>query len=239
MRASACALAGLLSVCIAGNSLAGSFSISPVRVILEPRQRAAALTIVNGADTEVVLQADVLRWSQDGTGQDRLEPSDDVIVSPPILKVPAQGRQVVRLARLVAPHPQRQLTYRLLLREVPDTSRATQAGASLPIALVLSIPIFLSPAGAQPDVRCELQAGQPPQVACRNDGRAYAQLRELSVLREGQTLGRFEGVVYLLAGTHRVLPLQPGDPAAWIPGEAQIQLRLEDLRPRSFAATLP
>jgi fimbrial chaperone protein len=208
-------------------------------VILEPRQRAAALTIVNGADTEVVLQADVLRWSQDGTGQDRLEPSDDVIVSPPILKVPAQGRQVVRLARLVAPHPQRQLTYRLLLREVPDTSRATQAGASLPIALVLSIPIFLSPAGAQPDVRCELQAGQPPQVACRNDGRAYAQLRELSVLREGQTLGRFEGVVYLLAGTHRVLPLQPGDPAAWIPGEAQIQLRLEDLRPRSFAATLP
>jgi fimbrial chaperone protein len=229
----------LLAACTGGNSLAGSFSISPVRVILEPRQRAAALTIVNGADTEVVLQADVLRWSQDGTGQDRLEPSDDVIVSPPILKVPAQGRQVVRLARLVAPHPQRQLTYRLLLREVPDTSRATQAGASLPIALVLSIPIFLSPAGAQPDVRCELQAGQPPQVACRNDGRAYAQLRELSVLREGQTLGRFEGVVYLLAGTHRVLPLQPGDPAAWIPGEAQIQLRLEDLRPRSFAATLP
>jgi fimbrial chaperone protein len=229
----------LLAACTGGNSLAGSFSISPVRVFLEPRQRAAALTIVNGADTEVVLQADVLRWSQDGTGQDRLEPSDDVIVSPPILKVPAQGRQVVRLARLVAPHPQRQLTYRLLLREVPDTSRATQAGASLPIALVLSIPIFLSPAGAQPDVRCELQAGQPPQVACRNDGRAYAQLRELSVLREGQTLGRFEGVVYLLAGTHRVLPLQPGDPAAWIPGEAQIQLRLEDLRPRSFAATLP
>jgi fimbrial chaperone protein len=229
----------LLAACTGGNSLAGSFSISPVRVFLEPRQRAAALTIVNGADTEVVLQADVLRWSQDGTGQDRLEPSDDVIVSPPILKVPAQGRQVVRLARLVAPHPQRQLTYRLLLREVPDTSRATQPGASLPIALVLSIPIFLSPAGAQPDVRCELQAGQPPQVACRNDGRAYAQLRELSVLREGQTLGRFEGVVYLLAGTHRVLPLQPGDPAAWIPGEAQIQLRLEDLRPRSFAATLP
>ncbi len=239
MRACLIAWVTLLAACTGGNSLAGSFSISPVRVILEPRQRAAALTIVNGADTEVVLQADVLRWSQDGTGQDRLEPSDDVIVSPPILKVPAQGRQVVRLARLVAPHPQRQLTYRLLLREVPDTSRATQAGASLPIALVLSIPIFLSPAGAQPDVRCELQAGQPPQVACRNDGRAYAQLRELSVLREGQTLGRFEGVVYLLAGTHRVLPLQPGDPAAWIPGEAQIQLRLEDLRPRSFAATLP
>ena len=239
MRACLIAWVTLLAACTGGNSLAGSFSISPVRVFLEPRQRAAALTIVNGADTEVVLQADVLRWSQDGTGQDRLEPSDDVIVSPPILKVPAQGRQVVRLARLVAPHPQRQLTYRLLLREVPDTSRATQAGASLPIALVLSIPIFLSPAGAQPDVRCELQAGQPPQVACRNDGRAYAQLRELSVLREGQTLGRFEGVVYLLAGTHRVLPLQPGDPAAWIPGEAQIQLRLEDLRPRSFAATLP
>jgi len=239
MRACWMALVGLLCVCAGASSLAGSFSISPVRVFLEPRQRAAALTIVNGADTEVVLQADVLRWSQDGAGQDQLEPSDDLIVSPPILKVPAQGRQVVRLARLVAPNPQRQLTYRMLLREVPDTSRAVQPGASLPIALVLSIPIFLSPAGAQPDVRCELQAGQPPEVACRNDGRAYAQLREVSVLREGRALGRFEGAVYLLAGSRRVLPLKPGDPAVWTPGEAQIQLRLEDLRPRSLAATLP
>lgn len=239
MRACWMALVGLLCVCAGASSLAGSFSISPVRVFLEPRQRAAALTIVNGADTEVVLQADVLRWSQDGAGQDQLEPSDDLIVSPPILKVPAQGRQVVRLARLVAPNPQRQLTYRMLLREVPDTSRAVQPGASLPIALVLSIPIFLSPAGVQPDVRCELQAGQTPEVACRNDGRAYAQLREVSVLREGRALGRFEGAVYLLAGSRRVLPLKPGDPAAWTPGEAQILLRLEDLRPRSLAATLP
>ena len=116
---------------------------------------------------------------------------------------------------------------------------AVQPGASLPIALVLSIPIFLSPAGAQPDVRCELHAGRPLEVACRNDGRAHAQLRELSILREGSTLGRFEGAVYLLAGSRRVLPLKPGDPAALTPGEAQIQLRLEDPRPRSFPATLP
>jgi fimbrial chaperone protein len=233
------ALVGLLAACSGGISLAGSFSISPVRVFLDPRQRAAALTIVNSADTGVVLQADVLRWSQDGAGQDQLEATDDVIVSPPILKVPAQGRQVVRLARLVAPDPQRQLPYRLLLREVPDTSQVMRPGASLPIALVLSIPIFLSPAGAQPEVRCELHAGQPPEVECRNDGRAYAQLRELSVLREGDTLGRFEGAVYLLAGSRRVLALKPHDAAAWTPGEAQIQLRLEDLRPRSFTATLP
>lgn len=239
MRACVIALIGLLTACAGGNSLAGSFSISPVRVFLESRQRAAALTIVNGADTEVVLQADVLRWSQDGAGNDQLEPSDDVIVSPPILKVPAQGRQVVRLARLVAPDPQRQLTYRLLLREVPDTSRANQPGTSLPIALVLSIPIFLSPPGVQPEVRCALHAGPTPKVECRNDGRAYAQLRELSVLREGRTLGHFEGAVYLLAGSRRVLPLKRGDAAAWSPGEAQIQLRLEDLRLRTFAVTLP
>jgi fimbrial chaperone protein len=239
MRASACALAGLLSVCIAGNSLAGSFSISPVRVFLEPRERAAALTIVNGADTEVVLQADVLRWSQDGAGQDRLEPSDDLVVSPPILKVPARSRQVVRLARLVTPDPQRQLTYRLLLREITDTSRTPEPGAKLPIALVLSIPVFLNPPGAQQDVRCQLHSGQPLEIACRNHGRAHAQLRELNVLREGRTLGRFEGAVYLLAGSQRVLPLHPSQPGSIGPGEAEIVLRLDDPRPRSFPATLP
>ena len=85
------ALVGLLAACSGSISLAGSFSISPVRVFLEPRQRAAALTIVNSADTGVVLQADVLRWSQDGAGQDQLEATDDVIVSPPTSRCRRRG----------------------------------------------------------------------------------------------------------------------------------------------------
>lgn len=229
---------GLLALAAGGPSWAGAFSVSPVRVFLEPRDRATALTLVNGADAEVVLQTDVLRWSQDTGGQDQLEPSDDLVVSPPILKMAPRSRQVVRLARLVAPDPQRQQTYRLLLREVPDTTRAQEPGARLPITLVLSIPVFVGAPAARPDVRCELHAAQPPQVACRNEGRAHAQLRELSLLQEGRTLGRFEGAVYLLPGSQRVLPLKTDEAQAPSTGDAQIVLRVDDPKPRSFPATL-
>lgn len=232
------AFLGLLTLCASSQSLAGAFSVSPVRVFLEPRDRAAALTLVNGADAEVVLQADVMRWMQDANGQDRLEPSDDLLVSPPILRLPPRSRQVVRLARLVAADPQRQQTYRLLLREVPDLRPNPEQGARLPITLVLSIPVFVGAPAAQPDVHCELHANQPPQVACRNQGRAHAQIRELSLLQEGRTLARFEGSAYLLPGSQRVLPLRPGDGTSSAAGEAQILLRVDDPRPRSFPATL-
>lgn len=232
------AFLGLLTLCTGGQSLAGAFSVSPVRVFLEPRDRAAALTLFNGADAEVVLQADVMRWSQDADGQDRLEPSDDLLVSPPILKLPPRSRQTVRLARLVAPDPQRQQTYRLLLREVPDLRPAPDPGASLPITLVLSIPVFIGAPAAQHDVHCELHASQPPQVACRNHGRAHAQLRELRLLQGGRTFARFDGAVYLLPGSQRVLPLQPDAATHPAEGEAQILLKVDDPKPRSFPATL-
>lgn len=238
MRACVMAFLGLLTLCAGSQSLAGAFSVSPVRVFLEPRDRAAALTLVNGADAEVVLQADVMRWSQDTDGQDRLEPSDDLLVSPPILKLPPRSRQVVRLARLIAPDLQRQQTYRLLLREVPDLRPTAEQGARLPITLVLSIPVFLGAPAAQSDVHCELHARQPPQVTCRNQGRAHAQVRELSLLQEGRTLGRFEGAVYLLPGSQRLLPLKPDEATSSGTGEAQIVLRVDDPKPRSFPTTL-
>ena len=245
------ALAGLLTLGATGQALAGAFSVSPVRVFLEPRERATALTLVNGADAEVVLQADVMQWSQDGEGQDRLEPSDDLLISPPILRIGPRSRQVVRLARLVAPHPQRQLTYRLLLREVPDTTRVQEPGTRLPITLVLSIPVFIGAPGAQPEVVCELQSSQPPRVGCRNQGRAYAQIRELSLVQEGRALSRFEGALYLLPGSQRVLPLKadensrpaqevgvgPLEGAGASTGPARIELRLDDAKPRSSPAT--
>ena len=238
MRTCVMAFLGLLTLCASGQSLAGAFSVSPVRVFLEPRDRAAALTLVNGADAEVVLQADVMRWSQDADGQDRLEPSDDLLISPPILKLPPRSRQVVRLARLVAPDLQRQQTYRLLLREVPDLRPTPEQVARLPITLVLSIPVFLGAPAAQADVQCELHASQPPQVACRNQGRAHAQVRELSLLQGGRTLARFDGAVYLLPGSQRVLPLKPDDATHPGEGEGQILLKVDEPRTRSFPTSL-
>ncbi|MDO8774118.1 MAG: fimbria/pilus periplasmic chaperone [Burkholderiaceae bacterium] len=66
------------------------------------------------------LQADLNIWSQKLDGIDEQLPTDDLILSPPIIKLAPKARQVVRLALLKPADASRQLTYRMILREVPE-----------------------------------------------------------------------------------------------------------------------
>src|SRR3954466_13387600 len=94
------AAVGLLAVTAAHCACAGVFSVTPVRIYMAPKDRAVAVTITNEANEPVVLQADVYEWKQTQNGDDNLVPSEDLILAPPIIKLEAKAKQVVRLARL-------------------------------------------------------------------------------------------------------------------------------------------
>src|SRR5512144_1995281 len=129
--------AALLALAAAQCAWAGVFSVTPVRIYMTPKDRAVAVTVTNEADEPVVLQADVYEWKQAADGSDNLVPSEDLILAPPIIKLGAKARQVVRLARIQAPDASRQLTYRLILRELPEIGLSK--GINVPIALALSM----------------------------------------------------------------------------------------------------
>src|SRR5262245_10806237 len=79
-------------------AVAGTFSISPVRVELSAQQRTEALTVRNeSADREVVVQAQAFEWTQ-RDGQDSLTETRDVIVTPPVFTLAANAQQIVRVA---------------------------------------------------------------------------------------------------------------------------------------------
>lgn len=189
---------------IATHALAGAFSVTPVRIFMGARDRAVAVTLVNEGDLPVTLQAELVQWQQDKQGQELLEPTDDLVLSPPIIELAPQSRQVVRLARLSPPDLERQLTYRLIVREVPEIKNPNQPGLQIPIALALSIPVFISPGTLQRQLDCKLVTGG---LQCRNTGNAYAQLRDALVTRGAQVLGRYEGGSYILPGAQKTLPL--------------------------------
>ena len=186
----------LLLASLCSTSWAGSFSVSPVRIYMKPRDRAVAITLTNEGDTAVALQADVFVWSQTPEGADQLELSEDLILSPPIIKLEAGARQVVRLALLRPADASQQLTYRLIVREVPEITQPRQPGIQLPIALALSMPVFITPPPARREVACELVKGEAgaPAVSCANTGTAYAQMREVRLQRNDQTLARFDAL---------------------------------------------
>lgn len=219
----------LLALCLAATALpalGGNFTISPVRMHMGPRDRAIAVTLTNGGNSELVLQAELLQWSQDDTGADRLTPTDDLVLSPPIVKLQPGARQVVRLAMVVPRDASRQLTYRLVMREVPE-ALPQAPGISVPVALAMSMPVFVTPPTARRNLVCELQRNRLQLLArCENRGTAYAQVRELRLLRDGQALARFEGGSYVLPGARRSLSLKTE--TIPMPGPVQLVLTFDD-----------
>jgi fimbrial chaperone protein len=204
--AAACLLA-------ATSGLAATFSVTPVRIYMKPQDRAVAVTITNEGDEPVVLQADLYTWTQKPDGTDDTQLTEDLILSPPIVKLPAKGRQVVRLARLRPADASRQLTYRMILREIPEAG-APRENIQVQIALALSMPVFITPPAAKRAMLCATTRGGAStlNVSCANTGSAYAQIREIQAKRGERTLAGFEGGTYILPGAHRVMTLKGADP---------------------------
>jgi fimbrial chaperone protein len=216
---------------------AGVFSVTPVRLYMTPRDRAIAVTLTNEADTEVVLQADINTWTQKPDGTDELVLTEDLILAPPIIKLGPKARQVVRLALLKPADMSRQLTYRMIIREVPEILPAP--GIQIPIALALSMPVFVTPPVAKRQVSCTVQRPDAKTVGlqCGNTGTAYAQIREAAVMRGEQALAKFEGGSYILPGANKIVSLK-GEQAITA-GEAKLVVTFDDGQSQTTSITLP
>jgi fimbrial chaperone protein len=204
---------------------------------MKPQDRAVAVTVTNESELPVVLQADVYTWVQKPDGTDELALTEDLILSPPIIKLGAKARQVVRLARLMPPDASRQLTYRMIVREVPEAT-AQKDKVQVQIALALSMPVFITPPPAKREMACGASGIQQQtlNVSCENKGSAYAQVREI-VLKQGErVLGRFEGGAYILPGARKAMPVKlegalPG-------GRLQLGVTYDDGRSDAFEVTV-
>jgi fimbrial chaperone protein len=181
---------------------AGSFSISPLRVDLSRTTSTAALTVRNEADGEVVVQVETLQWSQ-ADGQDVLDPTRDLIVSPAVFTLPAQSTQLVRVALRRDPDARRELSYRLVVQEVPPAPSPDFTG--LQVALRMSLPVFvaaLTPAPARLEWSAAREPGGALVVVARNPSDTHARVLSFSVVPATGTAAGFDQPVatYVLPG---------------------------------------
>jgi fimbrial chaperone protein len=184
---------------------AGTFSISPLRVELSSRAQTGALTIRNQEAEPVVVQAEAVLWEQ-MDGEDRLTPTRDVLVSPPVFTIPANGSQLIRVALRRPADAQRELSYRLILTEVPQQESPGFTG--LNVALRLSLPIFVAPQGpASPRLEWSAtrNAGGTITVMARNAGSAHERVLNFSIAPAAGTAADIPQNVsaYVLPGQSR------------------------------------
>jgi fimbrial chaperone protein len=231
-----CLAAAALALAVFANCAAGTFSVTPVRIYMNPKDRAVAVTITNDGGDPVALQAELFTWSQNVDGSDELQMTDDLILSPPIIKLPPNAKQVVRLARAKPTQVNRQLTYRLVMRQIPEAVQPKD-NIQVPIALALSMPVFITPPAARPKIACEGERieGALLRVRCANSGSAYTQVRQI-VLRQGDRIfGRFEGGEYILPGAKKTLTIKT---EGALPARLDLVVTYDDGRSEVFPLTV-
>lgn len=161
---------------------AGSFTVNPVRLTLSATEPVAAVTVKNVGDEATVIQLETSSWTQHD-GQDVLESTTDLLATPPILTVPPGASRIVRVGLRRPADPQRELTYRMFLREVPPPQPVAQG---LRVALLISMPIFVAPPhmpGPQVEWRAIRMHDGNIQLQARNTGRAHIQLGQLQIVQ--------------------------------------------------------
>jgi fimbrial chaperone protein len=192
------------SFCGASLSHAGSFTVNPVRVSLSPSQAVAAITVSNHGVDASVIQLETSLWTQQD-GKDVLTPSTEILATPPIFTLPAGGSQIVRVGLRRAPDEQRELTYRLVLREVPPPQPIAQG---LRVALAISMPVFVvsaHPSFSNLEWRSVRLADGRIQLQATNIGSAHVQIGVLELFspRSAAPLVRQSVATYVLPGNTR------------------------------------
>lgn len=231
-------LTALLVTSFALPVLAAPFSVTPVRVYMTPKDKAIAVTVTNEGDEELVMQADLYSWKQKANGEDDLVLTEDLLLSPPIVKLAAKSRQVLRLARLRSVSETEQLTYRMIMREIPE-AKPNNGNLQLQIAIAFSLPVFITPPKAKFVLSCtaERSAADTIKTACENTGNAYAQIIDFELANaEGLKLASRDTGGYILPTVKRSFDIKAD--STLDSGKAKLTVRLDDGSKQAFDVTI-
>ncbi|MGZ3409002.1 MAG: fimbrial biogenesis chaperone [Xanthobacteraceae bacterium] len=159
---------------------AASLQVVPVVVEITAPGATASLTLKNEGDRPLNGQVRVFRWTQ-VNGEDKLEPTNDVVASPPIVTIRGKSSNLVRIVRTSKAPVEAEETYRLLIDELPTP--VTDRPATVNIVLRYSIPVFFTvPSATAPKLKWELQKrNNKPVIVASNSGERYARISKLKV----------------------------------------------------------
>ena len=191
-------------------ALASGLQVSPVTLTLQATQNADGLWLSNTGDDVVHAQVRVYQWSQE-SGAEKLTPSREILVSPPMVQLAPSERQLIRVIRAGVSAGAVENSYRVIIDELPVEMKEKKG---LQLVLRYSVPIFIAAAGAQPttpqltwSLRRE---GAQAVLEVANSGGMHAQLADLDFVdAAGRRTAVHGGLMgYVLPGANMRWPLK-------------------------------
>ncbi len=196
--------AALIAAVAAGPAFGASLEVAPTKLVIDGKTGAATLNLANRGTVPIIVQLESFSWTQ-ADGQDVLKPTDGVLVSPPMARIPPGGKQTVRIMVRPSAEAGTERTFRLFASELPDP--ATSEAHTIRVLLQFNVPLFVNtPVVAAPQIKWDARAGEKGlAVSAKNLGRAHTKFTKIEVVTQsGRRLpATSEGIPYLLAGATR------------------------------------
>jgi fimbrial chaperone protein len=165
-----------------GLGQAQAFQVRPVRVDLNHRQTAMQLVVSNPTDRMLLVQAEAFDWSQDGA-RDSLQPSQSLIVNPPIFELAPGAQQVLRVGLRRAAEPGVERPYRIWLSQVATPGATGDTGVQM--LLRLSLPVFVTGSDTGTPLPQWQREPDNGSIELANAGARHVHVRELRLNAEG------------------------------------------------------
>ncbi|MBR9808397.1 MAG: molecular chaperone [Alphaproteobacteria bacterium] len=195
----------VLAACVMATiaPLASAYEFAPIVAQFSPNGSGAARTFVvrNTHDVPVALQIEVYRRSADATGEETREPEyDDFIITPPQLVLAPGQSQSIRAQWIGDPNPEIELSYRLIVEQLPIPYSREEVGdkrvADISMGIRYEAALYVVPANGKPSVKitraeaAKSESGeQVLRITIKNTGqrRAILQNPELKLQSGDQT----------------------------------------------------
>jgi len=190
-------------------SYAGALQIWPIEVSLDGTGDVVQVNVNNSSGADTFVQAMVVAWpSSDEPGV--REPTDDVLVSPPVFDLAANDSQTIRLALRQPLGADSERSYRLVVTEL--AKNAGLVPNSLTVAVSMNMPVFVTPPGAEakPTWSFANTDFDGPQLVVTNDGNAHINVKRVALHGADNQELVFESEQggYVLAGEEKRWPIE-------------------------------
>lgn len=130
--------------------------VSPTVLELPAKRPLASFTLENDRDRETSIEISAFNWAQDANGDNILTPANDLVVTPSVFLVSARTAQTVRIGYTGSKGEDREKSYRILVRELPNPQRQISGGLNLLIEM--SMPVFVASGGRGVLSACKIDA---------------------------------------------------------------------------------
>jgi len=159
---------------------AGSLQVEPVVLDVTAPGAASTITLHNSGATPINAQIRVFRWSL-VNGEEKLEPTDDVVASPPSMSLGPNAKNIARIVRVAKTPVAGEESYRLLVDQIPDLSQQKNGAVNLMVRY--SLPVFFGAANKKnPTIAWSVAVkGDKVTLAAHNTGDRRLRISALSV----------------------------------------------------------